>query len=72
MLGNVDLILNTWLQFSLAVAAIPEGICVAVVTIVLSMGVTRMSERHAIVDRLTTSWGHELYFPGYLLIRPVL
>ena len=37
---------------SLAVAAIPEGLA-AVVTIVLSIGVTRMSRRNAVIRRLT-------------------
>ena len=37
---------------SLAVAAIPEGL-VVVVTVLLSLGVTRMSHRHAIIRRLT-------------------
>ncbi len=37
---------------SLAVAAIPEGLA-TVVTIVLSIGVTRMSRRNAIIRRLT-------------------
>ncbi|MBE6591728.1 MAG: cation-translocating P-type ATPase [Ruminococcaceae bacterium] len=40
------------LAISLAVAAIPEGL-VAVVTIVLSMGVTKMSARNAIIRKMT-------------------
>ncbi|NLV17208.1 MAG: cation-translocating P-type ATPase [Syntrophomonadaceae bacterium] len=40
------------LAISLAVAAIPEGL-VVVVTVVLSVGVTRMSKRNAIIRRLT-------------------
>ncbi|MGE5614033.1 MAG: cation-translocating P-type ATPase [Bacillota bacterium] len=40
------------LAVSLAVAAIPEGL-VPVVTVVLSIGVTRMSRRNAIIRRLT-------------------
>ncbi len=40
------------LSVSLAVAAIPEGLA-AVVTIVLSIGVTRMSARNAVIRRLT-------------------
>jgi len=46
-------VLDTFmLAVSLAVAAIPEGLA-AVVTIVLSMGVTKMSGRSAIIRRLT-------------------
>ena len=46
-------ILNTFMvAVSLAVAAIPEGLA-AVVTIVLSIGVTKMSRRHAVIRRLT-------------------
>ncbi|QQO10987.1 cation-translocating P-type ATPase [Breznakiella homolactica] len=39
-------------SISLAVAAIPEGL-VVVVTVLLSIGVTKMSSRHAIIRRLT-------------------
>ncbi len=48
-----DPILNSFmLAISLAVAAIPEGLA-TVVTIVLSIGVTNMSKRNAIIRKLT-------------------
>ena len=55
MAGSFELkvVLETFMvAVSLAVAAIPEGLA-TVVTVVLSIGVTNMSKRHAVIRRLT-------------------
>ncbi len=50
---HLEVILKTFMvAVSLAVAAIPEGLA-TVVTVVLSIGVTKMSQRNAVIRRLT-------------------
>jgi len=50
---TLDSVLSTFMvAVSLAVAAIPEGLA-TVVTVVLSIGVTNMSHRNAVIRRLT-------------------
>lgn len=50
---NGDVLIDTFMvAVSLAVAAIPEGLA-TVVTIVLSIGVTNMSKRNAVIRKLT-------------------
>ena len=50
---SLDSVLHTFMvAVSLAVAAIPEGLA-TVVTVVLSIGVTNMSKRNAVIRRLT-------------------